>query len=337
MAAAPPAFKWAIGLGLKEAVYGVTEAIASLTDWFKVKEADLTERTTSWETDEDEITGFLGATEHNVFEVKGAVSRKCKLTLELLTWALEMMLGTHVDAGTTPDYTSTIKWRDKCTINPPSFSYLEALDCPGSTATWFSYKGAVVESITVAFNGKGPGELTLAFKNDGSEVAQPSVTLPVSAYAATKLFGYMLSVKLGPLGTEDISALIRSWKMTITMGSVEPPSISGGVYVSEVQYGLKNPKIDIEIVAKADKSSVLYGYADADTPTTVKLVSAIVVSAARQIVLTNTQGKVTGSVKPSGNEFQITLKFMEEHTTTDSGPGVFVAKTGVAAWLAASP
>lgn len=337
----PNAFKWAIGVGLKEAVFGVQETLASLTDWFKVKEAEFGEIQTSFETDDDEINGYIGATEHIVFERKGVVSRKCKATLELLSWLIHMMLGNNVVTGTTPNFISTVKWRTICDVNPPSFSFLEALDCAGATATYLLYKGCIVESFSLEVNGKGPAQLSFNLKTDGSETAQPSATLPVSPYVVNKLFGYMLTVKFGPLGTEDVSALIRSWKMTVTMGSVEPPSIAGGVLVAEQQYGMKNPKLDIEFVLKGDKSSAIYQYYSTPgapaTITDVKHVASLTVNANRSIVLTNSRGKAIVTSKPQGNETQLTVKFEEEHQSTDSGPGVFVCKTGIATFLVASP
>lgn len=341
MAATPRSFLWAIGVGKKEGSFGTSVAVADLTDWFKVKEADFVDIQTSFETDEDEINGFIGATEHTVFERKGMVSRKCKATLELLTFLIHMMQGNNVASGSSPNWTSTVKWRDVCTVNPPSFSFLEALNCAGATGTWLLYKGCIVESFTLEFNGKGPGQLTFALKTDGSETAQPSATLPVSPYVANKLFGYMLNIKFGPIGSEDVSAVVRHWKMTVTMGSVEPPGITGGVLVVEQQFGEKNPKIDIEFTMKGDKSGVMYGYyVTPGTPTTiadVKHVASMVVNSNRQIVLTNSRGKAVVTNKPQGNETQLTVKFEEEHQSTDSGPGVFVCKTGIASFLTASP
>jgi hypothetical protein len=337
----PSAFKWAIGVGKKEAVFGTSITLADLTDWFKVKEADFADIQTSFETDDDEINGFIGATEHIVFERKGMVARKCKGTLELLAWLIHMMLGNNVVSGTTPNFTSTVKWRGICDVNPPSFTFLEVLDCVGSTGTWILYKGCIVESFTLEINGKGPAQLSFNLKTDGSETAQPAAIVPAASYAVNKLFGYMLNVKFGPLGTEDISALIRSWKMTVTMGSVEPPSITGGVLVVEQQYGAKNPKLDIEFTLKGDKSSAIYGYySTAGAPTTiadVKHVASLVVNANRSIVLTNSRGKAVVTSKPQGNETQLNVKFEEEHQATDLGPGVFVCKTGIATFLTASP
>lgn len=335
----PTAFKWAISFG-KEATFGVAETVGGLTNWFPVKAAEVTDIQTSWETDGDEITGYRGETEHSVFERKGTVTRTAKASLELLTWCAEMSSGNHVDSGTTPNYTSTVKWPLVCTQNPPSFSYLEAEDCPGSTNTWFLYKGAILESWSLSFNGKGPGEIAMTIKNDGSELAQPAAVLPATPYAATKLFGYMLAVKLGPAGTEDISSIVRSWKTTVAMGAVEPPSITGGVFVAEQQFGLKNPKIDTEIVVKADKGHAVYGYynpVDQTTATTVKHIATITVSSVRKVTLTNSQNKVTVQIKPAGAEYQGTIKVMEEHNATDLGPAVIECKTGVVAWLVATP
>lgn len=339
MASTPNSFKRVFGFG-KEAVFAVTMTIAGLSNWFKIKQAELTKINTSWDTDEDEVTGQGGATTHRVFERKGTAAGAHKLSLELFAYLAHAMLGNAVVTGTTPNYVSTLKWRNAgCTVNPPSISYIEAEDCAGATGTWKSYKGGIVESIKVSFNGKGVGEITYNLKTDGSEVAQVSVTLPADPYVGTLLFGSMISIALGPLGTEAMTN-VRSWEMTLTMNSVEPPTLSPTVFVTEQQYAAKGPQIDIKVVCQGDKSHALYGYynpTDQTTSTTVKAVHSIVVDTNRQVVITQSQAKLTVDVKPSGNEFQITADIMEEWNSTDVGPGVLVFKTGVANYLVASP
>src|SRR5215471_10617626 len=258
----PASYKWLIGTIKAEGSFGVAMATADLTDWYKIKEADFSALDTIFESDEDEINGFVGATDYTVQERRGTMARKAKASVELITWALGMMLGNVSSSGATPNYTQTIKWRNVCAVNPPSFSFIEGEDCVGQTATNWLYKGVVINTLTLEFNGKGPGALTLGLMHDGSETAQPSVIFPVAgaAYIVNKLFGYHLTVKLGPLGTEDITPILRSWKMTLNSGIVEPPSMAAGVLVPEYQYGPKNPKIDIEITVKANKAHPIYGY-----------------------------------------------------------------------------
>jgi len=314
-------------------------APADLTDWYKIKEADFSQLETIFESDEDEINGFLGATDYTVQERKGTVARKAKASVELITWALGMMLGNVTTAGASSNYSSTIKWRNVCAVNPPSFSFIEGEDCAGQTATFWLYKGVVINTLTLEFAGKGPGALTLALMHDGSETAQPSTVFPVagSAYLVNKLYGFQLNTKLGPLGTEDITPLLRSWKMTISSGIVEPPGMTSGVLVPEYQYGAKNPKIDIEITLKANKAHAIYGYYQASTPTEVKHISTLTVNLNRSIQLTQTKAIVTATTKPSGNEVQLDLKVMEKHNATDGGPGAFVCKSGFVNLLLPSP
>src|SRR5262245_56433505 len=125
----PNAFEWAIGVQKAESSFGTAMAIADLTDWFKVKEADFGDLDTVWESDDDEINGYLGATDYTVQERKGSIARKAKGSLELTAWAVIGMLGKLTVSGATPNYTATVKWRDICTINPPSHSMVEALNC----------------------------------------------------------------------------------------------------------------------------------------------------------------------------------------------------------------
>src|SRR5262245_49468408 len=136
----PNAFKWAIGLAKAEPSFGTAMNVVDLTDFFKVKEADFAQLDTDWETDEDEINGYLGATEHLVQERKGGIARKAKASLELCAWSIIGMLGNLTVTGSTPNYIATAKWRDICTVNPPSHSLVELLDCVGLSATKLLYK-----------------------------------------------------------------------------------------------------------------------------------------------------------------------------------------------------
>lgn|SRR5215831_18801962 len=335
----PASYKWLIGSIKTEGNFGVAMATADLTDWYKIKEADFSAMDTTFESDDDEINGYVGGTLLTVQERKGTMARKAKASIELITWALGEMLGNVTSSGSTPNYVQTIKWRNVCAVNPPSFSFIEGEDCVGQTATNWLYKGCVINTLTLEFNGKGPGALTLALMHDGSETAQASVVFPVpaAAFAVNKLFGYHLTTKLGPLGTEDITPLLRTWKMTINSGIVEPPSMAAGVYVAEYQYGPKNPKIDIEITLKANKGHAIYGYYQASPPTVLKHVSALTINTNRSITLTQSSCLVTATAKPSGNEVNLDIKIMEQHNATDSGPGAFVCKTGFANLLTPSP
>lgn len=336
MATTERSYQSAIGLVSAEATFGTQQADATLIDWFAVKDpADFAAVETVYDTDEDEITGQIGATVHNVLEKRGTIARKMKASVEIVEWALAMCFGNVAITGSSDPWTATIKQRTLCALNPPSFSIVEGLVCAsGSTGTYWLYKGCVIDKLSLSVNGRGPIELTLTIKTDGSETAKTSFSWPASKYAATKLYGRHLQLLFGPLGTEDISSIVRSWKLDIDLGTVEPPSISGTT-VAEQQFGAMNPKVNFTFTVKADKSHAIYGYYQGNTA--VKCISKLVVSSSRQIVMTCSQGVCHATAKPNGSEVNLDVVFEEEANATDVGPMVAVCKSALATLLTASP
>ncbi|MEW6213181.1 MAG: phage tail tube protein [Acidobacteriota bacterium] len=327
----PRSFVWAFGLGSKETTFGVIQADASLTDWVTPTEANFADVEISYRTDEEEINGYLGETEHQIEHKKGKVSRKFNGSVEIITWALAMMLGKVTSSGISPNFTHTIKFRDVCTVNPPSFSFVEALNCAGFTSTYFGYKGCVINSISLEVNGKGAVQVTIEIMHDGSETAKAAFTLPASATAVNKLLGSMLTLTVNAV---DISSLVRNFKLTLNAGITEPPSIAAGVNVAEYQYGEGSPKLDIEFTFKGDKSHAFYALFQ--NATVIPITAALTFNANRSISMTATKNVLQITERAQGNETQLVCKAMPEHNTTDQGPGVFTAKTGQATYLVAA-
>jgi hypothetical protein len=329
----PRAYEMALGIASKETTFATAQADGSLTDWLTVTEAEFAELQVNYRTDEEDINGFVGETEHQEESRSATLGRKMQASVEAIAYYIAMMLGNVTVTGTTPNYTHSIKWRSVCTVNPPSFSFVEGLICAGATGTYWLYKGAVVDQISIEVSGKGFVVLTVTVKTDGSETAKTSFTFPTSKTAVNKLIGSMLTLKCGAAGTEDLTSLLRSFKLTLNAGIVEPPSI-GNVNVVEYQYGGTNPKLEVEFVIKGDKSHAIYTAYQAKT---AQILDALLqFNSNRSIRLHCSQGIVTASVKPQGNETQLTAKYMAEHNSTDSGAGVFTAKTGTASYLNAA-
>jgi hypothetical protein len=335
----PRAFEWAIGQGSKETTFGVAQADGSMTHWLPVTEAAFADLGVQYRTDAEEINGFVGETSHQEESRSATVQRKMQASVESIAWSVFMMLGNVVSSGTTPNFTHVGKWRSICTVNPPSFSFVEGLICAGSTATYWLYKGSVVDQVTVEVSGKGFVQLTITVKTDGSETAKTSFTWPASAAAVNKLVGAMLTLKCGPIGTEDLTSLVRSFKFTLNAGVTEPPSI-GNVLVTEYQYGGSNPTLEIEFTIKGDKSHTLYAAMQSGlstgTPTNQKLDALLQVNANSSIRLFCSKGIANATVKPSGNETNLVVKYMPEHNVTDSGPAVITAKNAIASYLNAA-
>jgi len=230
-----------------------------------------------------------------------------------------------------------VQWPLICTLNPVSFSFIEGLDCAGSTGTFWLYKGDVVDQIVIEFNRKGAGTLTLNLRTDGSETAKPSFVFPASYTAVNKLLFSNLTFKLGPdlaPGSANLTSILRSIKITINCGIQEPDSPGAGVNVSEYQFGENNPDLQIEFVVKADKSHAVYGHYQNNT--NVKLQVLMQKSAAASVQLDCSEGIVKAKQTRQGLEPRLSITYMPEWNSTDGGPGKWTIINGNATYLTAA-
>lgn len=330
----PRAFEWAFGLASKETTFGTAQSDGSMIDWLSVTEADFAQLDVTYRTDENEINGFVGVTEHQEESRQAKVARKANASVEFIAWAIAMFFGNVTASGSTPNYTHTAKWRSICTVNGPSFSFVEGLICTGATGTYWLYKGCVINQITIEVNGKGAVVLTLDIWTDGTETAKTTFTFPTAVNSVNKLIGSMLTLKCGAAGTEDLSSLTRNYKVTLNAGIVIPPSISASTAIAEYQFGGNAPTMDVEFTIKADKSHAIY---TAYQNKTAQILDALLqFNSNRSIRLHCSQGIVMATEKPQGNETQLTVKYVAEHNATDSGAGVWTLKTGVSSYLNAA-
>lgn len=313
--------------------------LASYNEWLAGNNADFVTVEPTYIDNMTEIRGQVGApTEHILQQKEGSLSREFYFSPEAFTSFLARALGTVATTGSADPWTHTVSFPLPCTINPPSFSFIELLNCAGFTATFYKYKGATVESIAVELSDKGFIKLTVNIKTDGSETAEPTLTVPTSALVTRKLLGNMAVLKYGPLGTETLTG-IRNVKFTISLGLVIPPSISTATTVEEYQYGEGKPSLDgVEFTIKGDKSHVIYSYHIAKTACILNLLIDAGVSPARSVQLICSQTICKASVKPQGSEHQLTVSVMPESNATDGSaanprPARFICKTGVAAYL----
>lgn len=316
----------------KESSYGTAILDAHLVELLKMTDIDFADVETKYRTDEDEITGYSGPTEHEVEAKEGSLARKHNSSVETIAAYVIWLLGRVTTAGTNP-YTHTVKFPAICTLNPPSFSVIEGLDCAGSTGTFWLYKGMVVESLTIEVNGKSAVTLTINMKTDGSETAKASFTFPTSYAAVNRLLGSMLTIKCGP-ALEALTSVFRTLKITINAGIVEPPNVSAGVNVAEYQYGDKKPDLQIEFTIKGDKSHAVYGYYQANT--TVKFQALLQKAAGASVQLDCEQAKVKVKQSRDGMEPRLSVTVMPEWNSTNDGPGVITIINAVAAYLTAS-
>lgn len=323
--------KGALSLVKKESAFGTAIADADLTSMVKMTEINFAEIDTEYRTDEDEINGYAGATEHEVEAKRGMLARKFKGSVEVIAAFVIWALGRLTTTGVGP-YTHTVKFPEICTLNPTSFSMVEGLDCSGSTGTFWLYKGMVVDSFSIEIDGKNAVVFTVNCKTDGSETAKAAFVFPTTYAAVNRLLGSHLVLKCGPAGTENLSSIFRKLKITVNCGIVEPPNISAGVNVAEYQYGEKNPDLQIEFSVKGDKSHALYGYYQANT--TVILDALLErTAAALSVKLRCSQGKLKVKQVKEGMETRLDCVYMPQWNATDGGPGVFTIINSVATYL----
>lgn len=321
--------KAALALTKREAAFGTAIADAALLDMVKMKDIDFAKVKREYRTDEDEITGFGGPTEHEVVKRTGTFGRKFNASVETLAAFIIWQLSRLTTTGTGP-FTHTVRWPQICTLNPFSLSLIEGLDCPGSSATFLLYKGIVVEQTVIEIDGNNPVQFTVSFKTDGSETAKASFTFPASYAAVNRLLGSMLTLKLGP-ALENVTSIFRKLKITTSAGIVEPPSAAAGVHVAEYQYGEQKPDLAIEVTLKGDKSHALYNF-DGNVKFQMLLQKAAGLSAQ----LDCSQGVVEAEQEKEGRETRLNITYMPEWNATEDGPGKWTFVNGVAAYLVAA-
>jgi hypothetical protein len=338
MAGTPRSQVIAFGLGIKEATFGAASPDMDLTTWIACNTCEFPERDPKFRDDSKDINGFIGPTLRQVQSISGKKGWKFEASAESLRWASEMQLGKTTITGSADPYSSTVKWRDVCTIDPPSFSYVHGLNCLGSTGTIYRRKGTVISQQTIEVKGKGPIMQSLNLEDDGSMVADSGFAFPAAATSVATLLGSMCQLQFGAVGSLvnlSTSLRLRSWKATINsqIKNIEVPNSS--TFVDEYQYGEEAPTLDVDFAIKGDESSPEFGLfkVDSGAPTLCQMIMTIDNGGApdRLWQLTMTNCHILACVpKPAGNEVQLNIKLGVLNTTTDAGPGQILCKTGLA-------
>lgn len=240
-------------------------------------------------------------------------------------------------------YTHETKFPGVCDLNPPSFPFIEAFACAGFTATRKLYPGCVVRSLSMEASSKEFIQMSAEIATSGQEIDVPTFTMPTTAEDVSDLLGNMVSFYLGPLGTEMIPRnLVRSFKVSMDAGSLVPPIINDVTYATEMQYGVGNPNLEIQLVIQGTKADVYHQYftlGEFDSRYIFKMVIDPLIAAPYQapIQLVCSQVLVSASeMGADGNETRLTLTLMPEDNATDDGPGVWTTKTPTAAYLIAT-
>lgn len=335
------AIRLATSLANKEATFGTVMTLASLTDMFVLNSFNPAVITPTYRTDENKINGTRGKTQRQRANAEGQLDIPVDASVELIAWALAMGYGNDSVSGGGDPYTHTIKHPPVCTLAPPSTSFLQGIVCSGLTTGYKSYKGCSVNQIAITMNGQGPVELSVQLKLDGSETTQSGATFPTTFLSLSYLLGSMTTFKLYPNGGSALelsaggSNQLQSLKITIDFGLTKLKRASNTVYVPGWRWGKGKPNIKVEFVIAGDKSDVVYGYFAADTLLTLQAIFTY--TSSRLITLDMSNCYITA--KENADDIEPTLECAvdEIDVIANQGPAIWIAKTGVAAYLVGLP
>jgi hypothetical protein len=135
----------------------------------------------------------------------------------------------------------------------------------------------------------------------------------------------------------DITTRLLSWKVTVNFGPQPSKAANNSVYVSSYKYSNGNPHVDFDFTISGDKSSTEWGYSDADTLLQLRLTLDSGLTPARSVVMLMDQTYIIADEGSDDLEPTLVCKTDELDVVADTGPAIFTCKTGVAAYLVASP
>jgi hypothetical protein len=255
-----------------------------------------------------------------------------------------MAISTTTGGGSSGLYTHTIRWPDKCALNPPSWPYVEGLSCGSSTGTYYYYPGGYVKSLSLEMSDRGWINLTVEAGFSGEEIPVSTFSFPSTESTSTFLLGNMSQMWLGDVydDTTLIAAdRVAAFSIKIDAGSVEPTRITKSVYVTEVQYGRNMPSLETKITLKGDKSAIEYQYTRLAQAGVTKKFKLLLdpdedPDASLEFYMSSVTVELDDPVK-EGREWRLSLNLMPLSNDTDQGPGYFIAKTNEISYLQAAP
>jgi hypothetical protein len=322
-----------------EAAFGTTIGMADLDQWIEVNDPEFVKIEKQFRTNEGKINGTRGKTQRQKFRQMGTAPFKVDASVEIITWLLGLGLGNVTTTGASDPYTHVIKHPTLCSLYPYSTSFVQGIVCSGLTSGYKSYKGCVVDTLTIEGDDAGEIKLSWTFKHDGSETAQASFTFQTSVDVFTYLIGSMMTMKLYPNGSGaiDITSKVLSWKVTVNF-NVQPTKVANsGLYVARYKYGKSSPKVSVEVKVSGDKSDAIYGYSDNETLCTYQLKLDAGTTPARSVQFDMSQVYVMADADSDDLEPTLSLKLDELDVIANTGPAIWTCKTGVAAYLVPLP
>jgi hypothetical protein len=331
-------YKFVTKLVRKELTYAAGYLAADFVNTLVPIEAEFSSDEPTWRDDSAEINGYAGATDADIEAWAGGRGFKCYASPEIAQFFYALQFGNVTTTGSADPYTHVNKWSNICTLNPPSFAFLEAPSCAGETANYKMRKGVCVEQVELDINGRSSVILTAQFKHDGSRTDMASVTLPSTPFIPSEhILGSMVTCKFGTLGTENLNSVFRSAKVTTKSNLTVPPSIAAGLYITEMQFGDKSPVVDMDLTIKGDANHVLYTAFLAKTVLILDLTIDCGTTPSRTLRYQAAQVLIQECKEvPSSSETQLQMKLRFLFNATDAGAMRITTTTGVSAYLATS-
>ncbi|MGA9769308.1 MAG: hypothetical protein WBV94_09725 [Blastocatellia bacterium] len=331
------AYRWAVSLVKKEAAFGTQVPDADLTKWIEVKEAEFAKIEKQRRTNQQYVNGVRGYTNYQVHTKKGMIRRKFDLSTEIFSWLLHLQLGNLTTTGSADPYSHMDKHPPICNLYPASFSLIEGIVCSGLTGTQKLYKGAVVNKQEITINSKLEIDHTVELLTDGSETAKTSFSFPTTPEAVSYLLGGMVTLKLNAYdaGSDtDVSSQLQQLKISINSNLEPTKAVTNGVLVPRYKFKKDSPKMDIEATFSADKSDAIYGYYENETRLRLQMLIDPALTPLRTVNLDVPECFID-TCEQGADDIEPTLKLKIEglDVIANTGPAIWVTKTGVAAYL----
>ena len=323
---------------VKEAAYGTEVVDGSVTKRFDFLQPNLADLTQEAVNDSDIIKGheFQRDDVYNIL-INQDITKPFEFvaSAELLGLILSMAHGTVVAAGSGP-YTHTITALNAATTDQlPSISMAETIN--GDTATYWKYKGVVVNDYMISCENRGRITCSGSFITDGSQTAKTSFSIPASPETTNPMSGKDALFKWANAGSGvvDQSSLLRGfkigWNNNVDKGDARGQIGTGTAYLGCARFGNRQPTLTVKVWGNHGDA-----FHTDFVARTLKIVEITLAGPnSTSVVFTFTRCKLM-SAKPGFDGIRNTLDLEFEFystTTTTVTPVSIVATNSIAAYL----
>lgn len=237
----------------KETAYGTAVADGSITKLYPLAEAVNPEVTRERIYDDEQIKGHefaMDTAQETVLFQDATVPVSFPASAETAGLLYSLGLGALSTSGAGP-YVHTITAQNGTTSDQlPSTSFV--VGTRGQTATYYKYKGCVVNELKFAVENRGRAALTGTFFTDGSEASASSFSVPSTVTATTPFWGKNATFKLADAGGSltDYSSLLRSFEVTLNNNLSRDDAhklIAAGTSLTALRFATRSMSFSVKI------------------------------------------------------------------------------------------